>query len=91
MSALGTTAKVITLSEQRELSEAARALLNDKAFGHVFLTLQQRYVGQLIGLPHGSPIQEELCSRLRTLEIILAELGTLLTDHREAAKRARNG
>lgn len=90
MAALGSIAKVINISEQRELSDAARALLNDKAFGFVFLKLQQQYVGQILGLPHASPMQDELCVRLRLLETILAELGALLTDHREALKRQRN-
>ena len=92
MSALGTTGRVENLSERRELSEAAKALLADKAFGFVYLQLRQRWFAQLMELPHDSPVQVELTARLRALDVIPTELALLLTDHRVAAQRsARNG
>jgi hypothetical protein len=91
MSALGTTGKIENLSERRELSDAAKALLNDKAFGHVYLELRQRWFGQLMQQPHACEEQDELAARLRALEAIPTELGALLNDYRVAAQRsARN-
>lgn len=88
MSALGSTDRIENLSERRELSEAAKALLADKAFGHVVLQLRQQWFGQLINCPYASPEQDELAARLRALDAIPALLGSLLTDYREAAKRS---
>jgi hypothetical protein len=79
---------VESLSERRELSEAAKALLADKAFGYVFRKLHEQWIKQLLQTPHASPAQDELAARLRALDIILVELGLLLTDYREAAKRS---
>lgn len=92
MSALGKDwDKIESLSERRELSDAAKALLADKAFGHVYLELRQRWFGQLMEQPHASPVQDEWAARLRALDAIPTELALLLTDYREAAKqRARN-
>jgi hypothetical protein len=92
MSALGTSGKIENLSERRELSDAAKALLADKAFGHVYLQLRQRWFGQLLDLPHDSPVQAELAARLRALDAIPTELGALLSDYRiDAQRAARNG
>jgi hypothetical protein len=92
MSALGTSGKIENLSERRELSDAAKALLADKAFGHVYLQLRQRWFSQLLDLPHDSPVQAELAARLRALDAIPTELGALLSDYRiDAQRAARNG
>ena len=88
MSALGTTGRIENLSERRELSDAAKALLADKAFGHVFRKLHEQWIAELLLTPHASPKQDELAARLRALDVILAELTALLTDYREAAKRS---
>jgi hypothetical protein len=88
MSALGTSGKIENLSERRELSDAAKALLADKAFGHVYLQLRQRWFSQLLDLPHDSPVQAELAARLRALDAIPTELGSLLSDYRIDAQRA---
>jgi hypothetical protein len=92
MSALGTRESIIeNLSARRELSDAAKALLADKAFGHVFRKLHEQWLTELIGQKHAGPVQDELSCRLRSLDIVLLELSALLTDYREAAKRsARN-
>ena len=91
MSALGSRDKIESLSERRELSAAAKALLADKAFGHVYLELRQRWFGQLMELPHDSPVQAELAARLRALDAIPTELGLLLDNYRVDAQRsARN-
>lgn len=87
MSAFGTDSKLENLSERRELSEAAKALMADKAFGYVFRQLQERLVAQLLLEKTAGPTQDELAARLRALDVILLELGALLTDYREAAKR----
>lgn len=92
MSAFGSRESVVeSLSQRRELSDAAKALLADKAFGHVVRRLQQQWIEQLLSTPHAGVEQDELSCRLRALDIILAELGALLTDYREAARKARNG
>jgi hypothetical protein len=92
MSALGTTGRIENLSERRELSDAAKALLADKAFGHVFRKLHEQWIAEVLITPRAGPAQDELCTRLRTLDTILLELTALLSDYREAAKRsARNG
>lgn len=87
MSALGSREKIESLSERRELSDAAKALLADKAFGHVYLQLRQRWFNQLLDLPHDGAVQTELAARLRALDAIPTELSLLLTDYREAAKQ----
>lgn len=92
MSAFGAADKIENLSERRELSDAAKALLADKAFGHVYLQLRQRWFGQLMDQPHDGAMQTELAARLRALDAIPMELGALLNDYRMAAqKAARNG
>ena len=90
MSALGTTGRIENLSERRELSDAAKALLADKAFGHVYLELRQQWFGQLMDLAHDSPAQVELAARLRALDIIPTALAKLLENYRVDAQRARN-
>jgi hypothetical protein len=80
--------KIESLSQRRELSEAAKALLADKAFGHAYLHLRQRWFGQLMDLPHDSPVQAELAARLRALDAIPVEISLLLTDYREANRKA---
>jgi hypothetical protein len=91
MSGLGANARIENLSERRELSEAAKALLADKAFGHVYRDLYERWYAQLLDAPPASPLQIDLVARLRTLELMLVELGLLLTNYRADAKAARNG
>lgn len=92
MSALGSRDKIENLSERRELSAAAKALLSDKAFGHVYLELRQRWFGQLMEQPHAGVMQDELNARLRALDAIPTELGLLLDNYRVDAQRsARNG
>jgi hypothetical protein len=95
MSALGSRDRdniVESLSERRELSAAAKALLSDKAFGYVFRKLHEQWIAQLLRSPHASEAQDELAARLRALDIILIELGLLLDNYRvDAQKAARNG
>lgn len=91
MSALGNTGKVENLSERRELTDAAKALLADKAFGTVYKTLRNQWFNQLIELPHDCPLQVELAARLRALDTIPTALAKLLENYRvDAAKAARN-
>jgi hypothetical protein len=92
MSALNSRDKVESLSERRELSAAAKALLADKAFGHVYRTLRQQWFNELIDLPHASVQQDELAARLRALDLIPVVLGNLLDNYRlDAQRAARNG
>jgi hypothetical protein len=92
MSALNSRDKVESLSERRELSAAAKALLADKAFGYVYRTLRQQWFNELIDLPHASVQQDELAARLRALDLIPVVLGNLLDNYRLDAQRAsRNG
>jgi hypothetical protein len=82
MSALGSTDRVESLSQRRELSDAAKALLSDKAFGHVYKALRQRWFNQFMDLPGAGPLQDELAARLRALDAIPVELGLLLNEYR---------
>jgi len=91
MSAFDYKSNVENLSQRRELSDAAKALLADKAFGHAYLALRQRWFGQLMDLPHDCPQQVEIIARLRALDLIPTEISLLVTDFREASRKARNG
>jgi hypothetical protein len=92
MSALGTNSKIENLSERRELSDAAKALLADKAFGHVYRQLRQQWFNELLELPNAGVRQDELAARLRALDVIPVALANLLENYRVDAQRAaRNG
>jgi hypothetical protein len=91
MSALGTTGRIENLSERREMSDAAKALLNDKAFGHVYRVLYDQWFEQLLRQPHDSPMQVELAARLRALDLIPTMLAKLLENYRADVRNARNG
>jgi len=88
MSAFDDKDKIESLSQRRELSDAAKALLADKAFGHAYLSLRQRWFAQLMDQPHDGPVQAEYAARLRALDLIPTELSLLLTDYREAQRKA---
>ena len=91
MSALGNTGKVENLSERRELTDAAKVLLADKAFGHVYKQLRQQWFNQLLELPHDCPMQVEYAARLRALDLIPTSLAKLLENyHVDAQRSARN-
>ena len=91
MSALGQSGRIENLSERRELSDAAKALLADKAFGFVYRQLYDQWTEQLMGLPHDGPEQVELCASLRALTVIPVILAKLLENYRaDAQKAARN-
>jgi hypothetical protein len=91
MSALGSNSKIENLSERRELSDAAKALLADKAFGHVYRQLRQQWFNELLDQQHAGVRQDELAARLRALDIIPVALGNLLDNYRVDAQRsARN-
>ena len=93
MSALGSRSNVDSLSERRELSAAAKALINDQAFGHVYRQLRQQWFNELVDQPHAGVKQDELAARLRALDIIPLALGALLDNYRLDAqqKAVRNG
>ncbi len=87
MTALGTL-KFESLSERRELSDAAKALLADKAFSFVYRQLYNQWLEQLMLLPHDQPMQTELAARLRALNVFHIALGKLLENYRADAQRA---
>jgi hypothetical protein len=88
MSALGSREKVENLSERRELSAAAKALLSDKAFGHIYRQLRNQWFNELLDCPHASVKQDELAARLRALDVIPVALGNLLDNYRLDAQRS---
>jgi hypothetical protein len=88
MSALGSREKVENLSERRELSAAAKALLSDKAFGHIYRQLRNQWFNELLDCPHASVKQDELAARLRALDVIPVALGVLLDNYRLDAQRS---
>lgn len=92
MSALANRDRVENLSERRELSAAAKALLNDAAFSHVYNKLYNLWFRELMNERHANVAQDELCARLRALDVIPTELALLLENYRVDAQRAaRNG
>jgi hypothetical protein len=91
MSALSSRGNIDSLSERRELSAAAKALLADKAFGHVYRQLRQQWFNELLDQPNASVKQDELAARLRALDLIPLALGALLDNYRiDAQRSARN-
>jgi hypothetical protein len=88
MSALGSNSKIESLSERRELSDAAKVLLNDKAFGHVYRQLRNQWFNELLDCPNASVKQDELAARLRALDVIPVALGNLLDNYRLDAQRS---
>jgi hypothetical protein len=88
MSALGSN-KIENLSERRELSDAAKALLADKAFGYAYLELRQRWFGELQNQPHAGPMQDELNARLRALDLLHVELALLIDNFRVDIQQQR--
>ena len=93
MSALSDFDKVTSLSERRELSEAAKVLMADKAFQTAFKALKQRWWNQIIELPHDGPLQTELIARLRALDALPTELSAIIESYRAdlQMKVKRNG
>jgi len=91
MSALGSREKIENLSERRELSAAAKALLSDQAFGYVYRQLRNQWFNELLDTPHAGERQDEIAARLRALDLIPVALGNLLDNYRVDAQRsARN-
>jgi len=88
MSALGSREKIENLSERRELSAAAKALLSDKAFGHCYRQLRNQWFNELVDQPHAGVRQDELAARLRALDVIPVALGNLLDNYRLDAQRS---
>jgi hypothetical protein len=78
--------RIESLSERRELSDAAKALLADKAFGHVYRDLYERWYAQLLDAPPASALQADLVCRVKTLELMLVELGLLLMAGQEGRR-----
>jgi hypothetical protein len=92
MSTLGNREKVENLSERRELSASAKALLADKAFSHVYRQLRNQWFNELLDCPTASVKQDELAARLRALDVIPVALGNLLDNYRvDAQKASHNG
>jgi hypothetical protein len=83
-------ARIESLSQRRELNDAAKALLADKAFGHAYRDLYERWYAQLLDAPPGSAAQTSLVAQIRTLEILLVELGLMLMKPREQPLRSAN-
>jgi hypothetical protein len=84
------TSRIESLSARREISDAAKALLADKAFGHVYRDLYERWYAQLLDAPPGSPEQADLVASIRALESLLVELGLLLQSPRQEPLRPHN-
>ena len=78
------------LSQRRELSDAAKALLADQAFGHAYKTLYNLWFNQLMNLSHASPGQDELAARLRALDLIPVELARIIENYKQDARTARH-
>ena len=81
-----------TLATAGNCPAARKALLGDKAFGHVYRQLRKQWFNEILDCPHASVRQDELAARLRALDLIPVALGNLLDNYRvDAQKAARNG
>jgi hypothetical protein len=89
MSALSDFDKITSLSERRELTDAAKVLLADRAFCYAYKQLKQRWWNQLIDLPHASELQNELMARLRALDAIPTELSAQIEGYRHDMAQQR--
>jgi hypothetical protein len=81
-------ARIESLNERRELSDAAKTLLADKAFGHVYRDLYERWYAQLLDAQPASAAQADMVARIRTLELMLVELGLLREAQRQEPLRS---
>jgi hypothetical protein len=86
MAPFGNTDKIENLSERRELSDAAKALLADKAFDYAWTELRKRWFAELILLPHACPQQDEVAAKLRALNAIAEELAAAREGYRNDLK-----
>lgn len=75
------------LSFKRELAEASRDLLEDKAFQHACLALRKRWFEQALTVKDQSTKLEYL-AMLKALESIPQELSVLMNDYRMAKRNA---
>ena len=83
--------KVIeSLSQRREINEAAKALIADKAFGHCWMAMRQELFAQLMAEKRAGPGQDEICAKLRAQEELFARLGKLIENYHAEQRMSRH-
>jgi hypothetical protein len=73
------------LQKKRELAEAARELMDNKAFAQAILELRQQMFQELMACQQAE--LSEFRARIRALEALPAELGVLINNYKMAALR----
>jgi ferric iron reductase protein FhuF len=82
------------LSRKRELNDAARSLIDDKAFDQAILSLRKRWFEALMS---AEKLEEmaEYRAMIKALEAIPVELNVLINDYKkavhDAARRQAHG
>ena len=74
------------LSHKRELADAARNLVDDRAFTQAILSLRKRWFEELLAADTNRRIRD-LRSQINALEAIPTELNILINDYKMAVKR----
>jgi hypothetical protein len=77
------------LSNKKELADAARDLLDNKAFAQAILELRKRLFEELLGCQADQLI--EFRAQIKALESIPAELTILMNNYKMAIRQQRNG
>jgi hypothetical protein len=77
------------LSNKKELADAARDLLDNKAFAHSILELRKRLFEELLGC-HADELAE-FRAQIKALESIPTELTILMNNYKMAIRQQRNG
>ena len=74
------------LSKKKELSDAARELLEDRAFSSAVLSLRKRWFEELMA-SNVDGYSLRLVAQLKALEAVPAELTVLVNDYKMALNR----
>jgi small-conductance mechanosensitive channel len=74
-------ANVQDLQKKRELSDAAKELLENKAFLQAIIELRKRWYDQILALPKGDE-RDELIAMSKTLDTLAPALGVLMNNYR---------
>lgn len=77
------------LSQKRELHEAAKALLDDKAFTEAIKGLRKLWFDELMTAADTAERKLELVAKIKALEAIPGSLQAIMGDYAKALNRVR--
>jgi hypothetical protein len=78
------------LTKKKELAEAAKELMDNKAFTEAILELRKRWYDQLMGDLEREQ-RDEIIAMSKALQSIPAELGVLMNNYKMAIRQQRHG